>query len=57
MIRAAMDIKLEGAVLIFDEGHNIEDVARCSVLGDSARTMLLTPCRQNRRAVTGSVKA
>ena len=55
MIRAAMDIKLEGAVLIFDEGHNIEDVARCSVLGGFARTTLFTPCRQNRRAIIGSV--
>ncbi len=29
VIRAAMDIPLEGAVIIFDEAHNIEDQARC----------------------------
>lgn len=28
VIRAAMDVDLDGAVVIFDEGHNIEDTAR-----------------------------
>jgi Rad3-related DNA helicase len=26
--RAAMDVDTQGAVLIFDEAHNMEDVAR-----------------------------
>lgn len=28
MIRIAMDVDLRGSVIIFDEGHNIEDTAR-----------------------------
>jgi Rad3-related DNA helicase len=34
VIRASMDIDLAGSVIIFDEGHNIEDTARwvCSKL-------------------------
>ena len=28
LVRAAMEVDVEGAVLIFDEAHNIEDVAR-----------------------------
>lgn len=33
VIRAAMDVPLEGAVIIFDEAHNIEDQARCGARG------------------------
>ncbi len=29
VVRAAMQIDVSGAVLIFDEAHNIEDTARC----------------------------
>ena len=28
VIRASLDIDLAGSVIIFDEGHNIEDTAR-----------------------------
>ena len=32
VIRSAMNIALEGSVLIFDEAHNIEDVSRSATL-------------------------
>ena len=32
MVRAAMQIDVTGAVLIFDEAHNIEDTARRDAL-------------------------
>ena len=32
VIRSAMNIALEGSVLIFDEAHNIEDVSRSAAL-------------------------
>lgn len=35
-IREASGVKLRGSVVIFDEGHNIEDVARCGRANNAA---------------------
>ena len=37
VIRAAMQIDVSGAVLIFDEAHNIEDTARRATSAPSLR--------------------
>ena len=40
VIRASMDIQLRGCVLVFDEAHNIEDVAREAAGVDISLAML-----------------
>ena len=51
VIRASMDIDLAGSVIIFDEGHNIEDTARwaCSSMHHGTAQ---TPCARNSNSIT-----